>query len=176
MWYYTTVHVCYTLGLLVLNILNIDDNHYCWPLPSNQSFYRQITGYQRGVHVGGHRVGQGWKGVMGQQNSCKTSIEVHLIMHSNNKEALSCKSLGTLSISYLNLSTIELAGWCTACSHDVIVWSQASMTWLKRPQERALHSCGVPPPHFQLICWSHDWWTAKAVKPRTKIVKKVALV
>ena len=21
----------------------------CWPLPSNQSFYRQIAGYQRGV-------------------------------------------------------------------------------------------------------------------------------
>ena len=26
----------------------------CWPLPSNQSFYRQIAGYQRGV--GNHRV------------------------------------------------------------------------------------------------------------------------
>ena len=29
---------------------------FCWPLPSNQSFYRQIAGYQRGV--GDHRVGQ----------------------------------------------------------------------------------------------------------------------
>ena len=28
----------------------------CWPSPSNQSFYRQIAGYQRGV--GDHRVGQ----------------------------------------------------------------------------------------------------------------------
>ena len=23
----------------------------CWPLPSNQSFYREIAGYQRGVYV-----------------------------------------------------------------------------------------------------------------------------
>ena len=29
-------------------------NAICWPLPSNQSFYRQIAGYQRGV--GDHRV------------------------------------------------------------------------------------------------------------------------
>ena len=28
----------------------------CWALPSNQSFYRQIAGYQRGV--GNRRVGQ----------------------------------------------------------------------------------------------------------------------
>ena len=27
----------------------------CWPLPSNQSFYRQIAGYRMGV--GDHRVG-----------------------------------------------------------------------------------------------------------------------
>ena len=32
----------------------------CWPSPSNQSFYRQIAGYQRGV--GDHRVGQWWEG------------------------------------------------------------------------------------------------------------------
>ena len=29
---------------------------YCWPLPSNQSFYRQIADCQRGV--GDHRIGQ----------------------------------------------------------------------------------------------------------------------
>ena len=32
----------------------------CWPLPSNQSFYRQITGYRR--CVGDHSVGQWWEG------------------------------------------------------------------------------------------------------------------
>ena len=30
------------------------DNCNCWPSPSNQSFYRQIAGYQRGVSD--HRV------------------------------------------------------------------------------------------------------------------------
>ena len=35
-------------------------NYICWPSPSNQSFYRQITGYQRGV--GDHWVGQWWEG------------------------------------------------------------------------------------------------------------------
>ena len=37
----------------------------CWLLPSNQSFYRQIAGYE--MDVGDHRVGQWHKGVMGQQ-------------------------------------------------------------------------------------------------------------
>ena len=44
----------------------------CWPLLSNQSFYRQIAGY--GMGIGDHRVGRWWKRVMGQQNSCKTHI------------------------------------------------------------------------------------------------------
>ena len=39
----------------------------CLPSPSNQSFYRKITGY--GMGIGDHRVGQGRKGVMGKQNS-----------------------------------------------------------------------------------------------------------
>ena len=46
-----------------------------WPLPSNQSFYSQIAGYQRGM--GDRRV------VMGQLNRyrCKTLIGVHSTMH-----------------------------------------------------------------------------------------------
>ena len=51
----------------------------CWPLLRNQSFYRQIAGC--GMGVGDHRVGQWWKGVMGQQNSYKTLIGVHSTMH-----------------------------------------------------------------------------------------------
>jgi hypothetical protein len=35
-------------------------NLSCRPLPSNQSFYRQIAGYQRGA--GDYRVGQWWEG------------------------------------------------------------------------------------------------------------------
>ena len=46
-------------------------------LSSNQSFYRVIADYMRGV--GDHRVGWWWKEVMGQQNSCKTLIGVHLM-------------------------------------------------------------------------------------------------
>ncbi len=34
--------------------------YICRPSPSNQSFYRQIAGYQRGA--GDHRVGQWWEG------------------------------------------------------------------------------------------------------------------
>ena len=41
-----------------------------WLLPKNQSFHRQIAG--NGMCVGNHRVGWWSKGVMGQQNSCKT--------------------------------------------------------------------------------------------------------
>ena len=45
------------------------------PLLSNQSFYRQIDGCRMGV--GDHRIGWWWKGVMCQQNNCKTLIGVH---------------------------------------------------------------------------------------------------
>ena len=43
-------------------------------------FNRQIAGCRMGV-VGDHRVGWWWKGVMGQQNSCKTLTGVHSTMH-----------------------------------------------------------------------------------------------
>ena len=33
---------------------DLSDMYVCWPLPSNQSFYRQTAGYQRGV--GDHRI------------------------------------------------------------------------------------------------------------------------
>ena len=36
----------------------------CWASPSNQSFYRQIASYQRGI--GYHRVGQWWEGITDQ--------------------------------------------------------------------------------------------------------------
>ena len=52
-------------------ITNVKYIVYCWPLPSNQSFYGQIASCQRGVGDH-HRIGQWWEGVMGQQNSCKT--------------------------------------------------------------------------------------------------------
>ena len=52
---------------------------YCWPLPSNQSFYQQIPGCQGGV--GDHSIGQRWEEVIGQQNSCKTLIAVHSTMY-----------------------------------------------------------------------------------------------
>ena len=55
------------------------DMYICWPLLSNQSFYRQITGC--GMGVGDHRVAQWWKGVMGRQNSWKTLIGMHLTMY-----------------------------------------------------------------------------------------------
>ena len=35
---------------------------FCWPLPSNQSFYRQIASYHSDC-----RIGYWWKGVIGQQ-------------------------------------------------------------------------------------------------------------
>ena len=35
--------------------LDSHNNNICWPLPSNQSFYRQIAIY--GMGVGDHRVG-----------------------------------------------------------------------------------------------------------------------
>ena len=55
--------------------------YVCWLLPSNKSFYRLITGYRRGV--GDLSVDQRCKGVMGQQNICKTLIGVHSTMHPN---------------------------------------------------------------------------------------------
>ena len=51
----------------------------CWSWLSNQSFYRQMASC--GLGVGDHRVGQWRKGVMGQQNSCKTLIGVYSTMH-----------------------------------------------------------------------------------------------
>ena len=53
--------------------------HTCWPLPSNQSFYRQIASYRR--PVGDHRVGQWWKGVMGQQKYTHTMLGTHTHTH-----------------------------------------------------------------------------------------------
>ena len=49
------------LGPLLLTLHETESERYvacnciCWPLPSNQSFYRQIAGYRMGV--GDHRVG-----------------------------------------------------------------------------------------------------------------------
>ena len=77
--WYVDIDICMIYDIafaLFCTVVKISD---CWPLPSNQSFYRQIASYQRGV--GDHRVGQCWEGLMGQQNSCKTLIEVHSTMH-----------------------------------------------------------------------------------------------
>ena len=49
----------------IIMLLYLQNNIICWLLPSNQSFYRQIAGYQRGV--GDRRVGQWWKGDMGNK-------------------------------------------------------------------------------------------------------------
>ena len=54
-----TVHVSLLISPCAMHIytyMYIDTcKHICWPLPSNQSFYRQVAGYWKGV--GDHRVG-----------------------------------------------------------------------------------------------------------------------
>ena len=50
------------------------DNVICWQLPSNQSLWRQISGY--GVGVGDHRVGWWWKGSWSNK-IVQTLIRVH---------------------------------------------------------------------------------------------------
>ena len=47
---------CTCLGFNMYNCNGLEEST-CWPLPSNQSFYRQIAGYVRGVRDS--RVGKG---------------------------------------------------------------------------------------------------------------------
>ena len=55
-----TYHMCYNNTLCSVNALNLHYIGFSWSLPSNQSFYREIAWYRRGV--GHHRVCRWWKG------------------------------------------------------------------------------------------------------------------
>ena len=81
-------------------------------------------------------------------------------------------------------TTIELAGWYyTACSHEVRVWSQASMNWNLTIQDWSNHkNVHCTKLHHAARChhicnfaiWTNhvliSWLTnqQKAIKPRTK--------
>ena len=49
------------------------------------------------------------------------------------------KASVTWTFDCLGLSTVELAGWYTACNHEVRVWSQASMNWSSTIHEWSNH-------------------------------------
>ena len=86
------------------------------------------------------------------------------------------------TISCLGSSTVELVGWYTAFSHEVRVWSQASMNLA---QEHALYEitpCGASPPYLRnLTSWTHhvliSWlMSQQKISSLESNTKKVTLV
>ena len=105
-------------------------------------------------------------------------------------EALLCISLGALNNQLPRPKYIALAGWYTACSHEVRVWSQASMNWNSTIHDwsnhknmhcmrlyHAAHYCNICNlaswTNHMLISWSMN--LRKAVKPRTQDSQRKSL-
>ena len=90
----------------------------CWPLLSNQSFYRQIAGCRRGWVIG-----RWWKGVNYQQNSYLTATGMHSTMHLMHPNLLSDNYYMSLYIHTLYMYVYVCAfvsvcqcKWCTCAA------------------------------------------------------------